>query len=125
MIDLLIRVAVFLAEAAIGLFVAALIVPGFTMMPGGFVTAVIVFAVCQSLVSLATTALSRKYASWLLVGVGLISTLIALFVASLFEGGIAISGASAWVLATLIVWAVSSLASWALRTFLLKEPRRS
>ncbi len=94
-------------------------------MPGGFVTAVIVFAVCQSLVSLAVAALSRRYASWLVVGVGLISTVVALFAASLFDGGISISCASAWILATLIVWVVSSLASWALRTFLLKEPRRS
>lgn len=125
MINILVRVAVFLAEAALGLFVAALIVTGFTVTPGGFMTAVVIFAVAQLLVSKAATALSRKYASWLMIGVGLISTLIALFVASLFDGGITISGASAWILATLIVWAVSSLASWALRTFLVKEPRRS
>ncbi len=125
MINLLIRIAVFLAEAAIGVFVASLIVPGFQLAPGGFVVAVIVFAVVQTLVAMAAGALSKKYAPGLLVGVGLISTLISLFVASRFDGGISISGVWAWVLGTLVVWIVNAIASWALRTFLLKEQRRN
>lgn len=128
MINLLIRVAVFLAEAAVGILVASLVLSGFTIAPGGFTVAVIVFAVVQTLATKVAGALSRKYAPSLVIAVGLIATLIALFVATLIDrnsGGLVIEGVWTWVLATVIVWAVSSLASWLLRTFLVKEPSRS
>lgn len=125
MINLLIRVAVFLAEAAVGIFVASLVVQGFSIAPGGFMVAVVVFAVIQTLAAKGVGALSKKYAPGLLMLVGLASTLIALFVASRFDGGITITGIWAWVLSTLIVWAVSAIVSWALRTFLTKETSRS
>ncbi|MDQ7991111.1 MAG: hypothetical protein AAGC63_00175 [Propionicimonas sp.] len=125
MSNILIRVAVFLGEAAIAFIVAALVVPGFTVTLPGLSTAVIAFAVCQSVFTWAASALSRKYAPALVILVGLVSTLLSLLVASQFEGGITLTGTTTWLLATLVVWAVTSLASWLLRRFVLKDRQRA
>ena len=63
--------------------------------------------------------LARQFATPLLGGIGLVSTLIALLVAISFPGGITISGASAWVMAVFVVWIKGALGGWILLWFLL------
>lgn len=125
MSTILIRVAVFLGEAAIAFIVAALVVPGFVLTLPGMSTAVIAFAVSQSFFTWAATALARRYAPVLLIAVGLVSTVLSLLVATQFEGGITLTGTSTWLWAGLVVWAVTSLASWLLRTLVLQDRRRT
>jgi hypothetical protein len=55
--------------------------------------------------------LTKRFAPALLSGFGLISTLVALWIATLVPGGLAISGLRTWILATMVVWVVTSLAS--------------
>ena len=108
----LVRVALFLGSGAVALVVAWLIVgTGFRLSVLGFVTAVIVFSIAQAAVAPLVDKLARRYAEPLLGGVGLISTFIALWAATLLSGGLGIDGASNWIAATLIVWVVTALAA--------------
>ena len=63
----------------------------------------------------------RQYAPAMLGGIGLVSTFVALLIASLVPGGLTITGISTWVLATLVVWIVTALGGWLLPLLLLKN----
>lgn len=117
----LLRIAVFLGSAALGLLAAHLLLEDFTLSLSGFLAAVILFALAQSLLAPLTESMARKHAPALLGGIGVISTFVALLVATLFAGGLSISGISTWILATLIVWLVTALAAWFLPKVLLKD----
>lgn len=121
MVRFLISVVIFLATAALGLAIAAWVLPDVTVHLTGFVVAVVVFAVAQSILSPFVFSMARKYAPRLLGGIGLVSTLLALWVATLFRDGLAISGVTTWVLAALIVWVVTALGAWVLPLLLLRE----
>ena len=121
MVRFLIRAAIFLVTAALGLLIAAWILPDFHIEWGGFLVAAAVFAIAQSLLSPFVFNLARKYASAILGGIGLVSTFLALLIASLFPGGIRIEGAVTWVLATLIVWIVTALGGWVLPLLFLRK----
>lgn len=128
MLRFLIRMAIYLVTAALGLLIASWILPDFHVEWGGFLVAVIVFAIAQSVLSPFIFNVARKYASAILGGIGLVSTFVALLIATLFPGGIRIEGAVTWVLATLIVWIVTALGGWVLPLIFLKnraEERRA
>jgi uncharacterized membrane protein YvlD (DUF360 family) len=114
MVRFLIRAVIYLVTAALGLLVASWILPDFHIEWGGFLVAVAVFAIAQSVLSPFIFNVARKYASAILGGIGLVSTFVALLIATLFPGGIRIEGAVTWVLATLIVWIVTALGGWVL-----------
>ncbi len=113
LIRLLVQTAAFLATAALGLVVTAAILPGFRFSWSGFTIVIIVFAIAQNVVAALARPLARKYAPALLVGVGLISSFVALLIASAFTQ-LTVDGVGTWLLATLIVWLVTSLAAWLL-----------
>jgi uncharacterized membrane protein YvlD (DUF360 family) len=121
MIRMLIHLAINIASAAVGLLVAAWLLQDFHLEPAGFLVAVGVFAAVQALVGPFVFNMARKYASALLGGIGLVSTGIALWVASLFPGGITVSGFTTWVLAALVVWLITALGGWFLVWFVLKR----
>ena len=114
MIRFVIHVLINLATAAIGLILAGWIVPGVVLQPSGFVVAVVVLALAQGILGPFVFNVARQYAAPILGGIGLVTTLIALTVASLFSGGLMISGVMAWVGATLLVWIVTALGGWIL-----------
>lgn len=118
---MLVRVALFLGSVAVALLVAWLLLGAdFRVTVLGFLTAVIVFSVTQVAVSPVVDKLARRYAEPLLGGVGLISTFIALLVATLLSGGLRIHGVSTWIAATLIVWLVTALATLVVPRLLAK-----
>ncbi|MCI2956110.1 phage holin family protein [Agromyces atrinae] len=121
MVRFLIRAAIFLVTAALGLLVAAWILPEVVLSPSGFITAVIVFAIAQSILAPFILNMARKYAPALLGGIGLVSTFVALLIATFFPGGLTITGIPAWVLATLIVWLVTALGGWVLPLLFLRD----
>lgn len=110
----LVRGVLFLCTCAIGLLVASWLLEDFRVSTSGFVTAVLVFAVAQSILSPFILNLTRKYAPALLGGFGLISTLVALILASNLTDGLTIRGATTWVLGTFTVWIVTALGTWLL-----------
>lgn len=121
MVRFLLRTIVFLASAAIGLLVASLIVPGMTVRPLGFVVAVVIFAVAQAILAPFFLKMASRYASAFLGGIGLVSTLAALILASLFSSGLSIRGLGSWVAATVVVWLVTALATLVLPALLLEQ----
>jgi uncharacterized membrane protein YvlD (DUF360 family) len=124
MIAFLIRSAIFLASAALGLWVASLLVEGFNLTASGFLVAVLVFALLQSILSPWILTMTRRYASALTGGVGLISTFIGLWVATLVGDGLSIDGAQAWLLGGVVVWIVTMLGTLLLPLVLVKKAVR-
>jgi hypothetical protein len=120
-IRFLLRIAVFLGSSAIGLLVASMIVPGVTLRPLGFLTAVVLFTVAQAILSPFFLKMASRYASAFLGGIGLVSTLAALILASLFSSGISIRGIGSWIAATVLVWLVTAIATLVLPALVLKK----
>ena len=82
-----------------------------TLNLGGFIVAVAVFTAAQAILAPFVFNMARKYASAMLGGIGLVSTFLALWVATLFNGGVTVHGLG-WVLAPLIIWIVTALGGW-------------
>ena len=121
MIRLLIRMAIFLVSAALGLLVAAWLVDGVEVTAGGFIVAVVLFAVIQSILAPFMAKVTAKNASALLGGVGLLSTFVALWLTTLIGDSLTIDGGvSTWLIATLIVWLATALATLLLPIILVK-----
>lgn len=121
MTRMLIRAVIFLGTAALGLLVAAAGVPGVRLSVSGFLIAVAVFALAQSILAPFIFNVARKYAPAMLGGIGLVSTFVALLIATWFPEGLRISGVSSWISATLVVWIVTALGAWLLPLVLLKK----
>ena len=111
MVRLLLRAAVFLGSSAIGLLVAAWLIPRVSVSVSGFITAVLVYSVAQAILAPFIFKMASRYASAFLGGIGLVSTLIALILASVLTHGLTIRGLGSWVAATVLVWVVTALAT--------------
>jgi len=118
---LLLRSVVFLGSSAIGLLIAAWLINGVSVRVTGFIIAVVVFSVAQALLSPFIAKMATRHASALLGGIGLVSTLLALVLASVFTHGLTIRGIGSWVAATVVVWLVSALATMLLPMLLIKK----
>ena len=121
MIRFLLRVAIFLGSSALGLLAAGWLVPGVTIRPLGFLAAVVIFTVAQAILSPFFLKMASRYASAFLGGIGLVSTFVALFLASLFASGISIRGIGSWIGATIVVWLVTAIATVVLPMLFLKN----
>ena len=111
MVRLFLRAAVFLGSSAIGLLVAAWLVPGMSVSVSGFIVAVVVFSTAQAILSPFILKMASRYASSFLGGIGLLSTLIALVLASVLTHGLTIRGIGSWISATVLVWLVTAVAT--------------
>jgi hypothetical protein len=120
-IAFLIRAAIFVVAAALGLLAAAAILDDVEVTAGGFLLTVLIVAVLQSVLTPWIASVAQKYARAFVGGVGLVSTFVALLVATLVGDSLTIRGADTWVLATLVVWVVTALASALLPVVLLKK----
>lgn len=121
MIRLLIRLAIFLVSAAIALLVAAQFVDGMTLRASGFITVVVIYAAVQSLIAPFVAKMTARYANALLGGVGLIATLIALIVASMWGDALSIRGGlGSWIVTTFIVWLVTAIGTLVIPVILAK-----
>jgi hypothetical protein len=120
-IRFLLRTAIFLGSSAIGLLVAAWLIPGVSVSVSGFITAVVIFTVAQAILSPFFLKMASRYASAFLGGIGLVSTLAALILASVLTNGLSIRGIGSWVAATVLVWLVTALATLLLPMLLLKK----
>ncbi len=125
----LLRVVIYLASAAAGLVLADLFVGGFRISwldVWGFLVAIVVFAVVQSLATPLVTRLARKRAPLLLGGIGIIATFVSLLVVVLLpSAGVRITTVGAWFLAPLVVWIVSAVVTGVLTMLLIDRPARA
>ncbi|MFZ2510514.1 MAG: hypothetical protein WAW85_05420 [Gordonia sp. (in: high G+C Gram-positive bacteria)] len=122
MIRFLLSVLVNLVSAALAFLVCAwLLAGGFNLSVRGFFIAVAIFTVLQSILMPFVFNVARKYASAMLGGVGLISTLLSLWLTTLVSGALTITGGSAWIASAVLVWLVSVLAAWLLGFVVLRR----
>ncbi|MBN0038840.1 phage holin family protein [Cellulosimicrobium cellulans] len=112
MIRFLLSFAINVVLAAVGLLVASSLFDGVTVHASGFVLAVLIFAVAQAVLAPFVFNVARRYASAILGGIGLVSTFLALWVATLVGDGLEISGASTWIGVTVVVWLIGALGGW-------------
>src|SRR5579884_1035960 len=119
--QMVLRTIVLLASWAIGLLVAAWVVPRVSLSVSGFIVAVVIFAVAQAVLSWWILKLPRAYASLLMGSTGLALTLLALILASEFTAGLSIRGAASWVAATLVVWLVTTVGAVLLPDVLIRD----
>ena len=114
MLRFFIQTTVNLITAAVGILITAAILPDFRVQPLGFIAAVVVVVVAQAVLGPFVLSMSRKYAPALLGGIGIISTLVALIIASVLPGGITITGMATWISAALLLWLCTALGGWLL-----------
>jgi hypothetical protein len=107
--QILLRAVVLLGWWAIGLLVAAWIVPGVSVSVSGFIVAVVLFSVGQAILSPFCLKLPHAYASLLLGGTGLVLTVVALSLASVLTHGLTINGIAPWAATTVVVWLVTTI----------------
>ena len=111
MVRFLVGLCIYLAAAALGLWVATLVLSGVSITASGFILVIIVFAVLQALFLPFIGAMADKRDSIFLGGAaGLIATFAALLVTDLITDGLDIKGIGTWIVATLIVWIVGLIA---------------
>jgi uncharacterized membrane protein YvlD (DUF360 family) len=118
---MLVRLLISLAGNAVGLIVAAIVVDGVNINVTSFIVALIIFTVVMALLQPFFAAQLRRRASAALGGVALIATFVALVVTDILSSGLDISGVTAWIAATVIVWAASLLAVFVLPYLGLKK----
>lgn len=119
--QVLLRAVALLGSWAVGLLVAAWVVPDVSVTVPGFVVAVVVFSVGQALTSLVLLRLPHDYASLLLGGTGLVLTVLALVLASALTHGLSIEGFASWLATTLVVWLVTTIGAISLPETLARE----
>ena len=110
-----------LAASAIGLLVAAWLLPGVVLSASGFLVAVVVFTVAKVVLGPFVLKMSLRHARALSGGIALVTTFVGLVVTTWLTGGLTIAGASTWVLATLIVWLFSVIAVLVLPLVVFKK----
>lgn len=119
------RAVVLLASWAIGLLVAAWVVPGVSVSVSGFIVAVLLFSAAQEILSVWILKLPRAYASLLLGGTGLVLTLVALGLASALTHGLTIRGTASWLAATIVVWLVTTVGAISVPEALVRDTAHS
>lgn len=110
-----------LAANAIGLLIAAWLLPGFSISLLGFLIVVAVFTATKFLLGPLLLKLSTRYARELNGGIALITTFVGLWVTTLLTNGLVITGVSTWIMATLIVWLLGVVATLVLPMFVFKK----
>lgn len=105
----LLRDLVLMAAWAIGLLLAAWVVPGVSVTVGAFILAVALFSVAQAALSVWILKLPHRYAPLVLGGTGLTLTVIAMWLAAALTHGLNFRGVESWVAATVVVWLVTTI----------------
>ena len=121
MVRFFISIVAYLAANAVGLLVATVLLPGFTIDPLGFVVAVVIFSVVQAILGPLVTKVSLKSMPQLMGGVALVTIFLGLFVTDLLVRGMEIGGIANWLAATLLVWIGSLVAEILLPIYVFKQ----
>jgi len=121
MIKLILSLASYLIANAVGLLVAILVLPGFTISFSAFVIAVLVFSAIQTIAGPLVTKISLKHVPQLVGGIALVTIFLGLFFTDLFMTSMNVGGISNLLAATLLVWLGSLAASILLPIYVFKS----
>jgi hypothetical protein len=125
MIRMLIRIGIALLGAAIGFIVAALVLDDMNLDGAAFLLAVVIFVVLTAVLEPLIEKIGDEHLSIVSMFSSLITTFLALLITDLISDGLSISGSVTWVLATLIVWASTALATLILARMFIKNVREN
>ena len=120
MVRLLINFVIFLIAAAVGLIVAAVVLPDMSLDASSFLLDVLIFAVLRAVLAPFIIKTTIRNARALAGAAGLIATLAALIITVVVSDGLRISGLLTWTLATVIIWLISMFAAFLLPFLILK-----
>jgi len=90
-----------------------------------FVLALVIFVVLTAVLEPLIEKIGDEHLSIIAMFSSLITTFIALLITELVSDGLTITGTATWVLATLIVWACTALATWILLRMFIKNVREN
>ena len=121
MLRLLASLVLALLANAVGLIVCSLFLDDFTINGIGFVTAVAIFTGATVILDPLITRIAITNIPALRGGIALVTSLVGLIITSLLTDGIQITGISTWVLATIIVWMFSLIATLVLPLVIFKK----
>ena len=121
MICFLARTVLMLLANAVGLLIAALLLPGFTVNLIGFLTSVVFFTTVELLFEPFIMKMAIRYLPAIRGGIALVTTFVGLLLTSMFTAGVEISGVTTWILAPLIIWVSVLLAGILLPLVLFKN----
>lgn len=121
MIRLLASIAVRLLANAFGLFMASVLLSGFSINGVAFITAVAIFTLAEVILDPLILKIALTSVPALRGGVALVTTLVGLIVTDVFSNGLTITGLSTWILATLIVWLAAVIAIIVLPLIVFKK----
>lgn len=119
-IRLLIRLAIYLVSSVVGLLVADAILDDMTVEASGLVVVVVIFSIAQAILGPFIARTVARNANAFLGGVGLVTTFVALLIASTIGDALSISGVATWIAATVLVWLVTALATLLIPLLLVK-----
>ena len=106
---------------ALALLAASMLLIGFAINVRGFVVAVCIFTASTVILEPLITKIARKNAPYLLGGIALVTTFVGLLVTTLVTDGLSITGVRTWLIATLVIWLATIVASLVFPRFLFKE----
>lgn len=115
------QVCLQLLANAVGLLAASLLLSNFTIDALSFVFVVILFTVIEVVAGPLILKIALTSAQVLVGGIALVTTFVGLLLTTIFSDGLHISGLSTWILATLIIWLCSMIASLILPLVIFKK----
>ncbi|USQ77850.1 phage holin family protein [Ornithinimicrobium cryptoxanthini] len=121
MIRFLATSLLYLMGNALGLLVAAWLLPGFHLAPLGFLISVLFLSLVEILLGPFVFKMAVSYVPALRGGIALVTTFIGLLLTTIFTNGVRIEGVLTWVLAPFVVWIVVLLAAVLLPLVLFKK----
>lgn len=123
MVRIVTQFAVNLLTSLIAFIIAKFLIPGFHLEWSGLVIAVLVFTIAQTVLGPFVFNMARQHASAILGGIGIVSTLLSLIIASLFPNGLTIDGFGTWFTSAIVVWLITALGGWILLGLLAKRAK--
>ena len=121
MLRLLASIVVRLIANAFGLFMASVLLSGFSINGIAFITAVLIFTIAEVVLDPLILKIALTSVPALRGGVALVTTLAGLIITDVISSGLTINGLSTWVLSTLIVWLAAVIAIIVLPLFVFKK----
>ena len=114
-------VLVHLIANAVGLILAAWILDDVTLNTSGFLIALLVFTIIEIVIQPLIIQTSMRHARALAGSSALLASFVALVITVWITDGLQIHGTTAWLLATVIIWAAALLAGILLPAVVFKR----
>jgi len=121
MVRLLLRTAATILANAVGLLVAVMLLPGFSITATGFIVVLLIYTGVMILTEPLITKIALTSMPQIRGAISLVSAFIGLKVTEWLATGLVIGGISNWLAATLLVWLGSLIAGILIPLYVFKS----